>query len=509
MANRTTLARLVVAAGLAAFTLAAPAFAQPGGDEQGKDETVESDGKKDQPSDAPGADDDGDSPPRQNADETPVEAAETEPVEETDAAPRLPSAELDRAEEGEVLTRREAIGIAVEQNHGVRIQRVRTDIAERNVSIGNADYLPSLQGVADQTHLFGGPGIYGNEQIYTQTTLGVELNWPVFLGFRRPATYRRLKRLRSIEQLDQQVEIEGTLVEVTTAYADVLRQKRLVGALQQTRALSERRVEIAEAMLDAGTGTRVDLNLARVELNQDRSAVAEQEIALVEAKTALNETLGRDADEAFRVEGDIDVADSLNYEQTRRQALEQNRRLRVERQQVDVSENELDEVKSERWPRVDLGLGYNYTGFHSGLAPDFETAPGLEYGLSLTIPLFDGFNVVRRIDNARSRRTISEREVRAEKTRIRAEVRDAHESYRRHLERVELADETVELAEQNAEIGLTELRAGRITQVELRQVQVNLLDARTRLINARYDAKVAELQLRRLAGRLYDELLPQ
>ncbi len=421
--------------------------------------------------------------------------------------PEFPSANIEEAEEAPVLTRGEAIEIAVEQNHDIQIQQVRTDIAERNVSLGNADYLPTVDGVVGQNHLFGGPGFFGNRQIYTQTRLGVELSWPVFLGFRRPATYNRLQELRRIERLRREVEIEATLVDVTTAYADVLRQRRLVGALQQTRKLSERRVEIAETRLDAGTGTRVDLNLARVELNRDRSAVSEQEIALVEAKTQLNRTLGRDADEAFRVEGEIEVAEGIDYADTRETALNENRRLQVQRQEVDVSESEIEEVQAERWPNVNLSLGYNYTGFHSGIVPDFETQPGLEYGVNVRIPLFQGFNVNRRIDNAQSRRTISEREVLSEKTRIRAELRDAFEAYERHLERIELARKSVDLAEDNAEIGLTELRAGRITQVELRQVQLNLLDARTRLINARYDAKVAELRLRRLAGRLYDQLL--
>jgi len=97
--------------------------------------------------------------------------------------------------------------------------------------------------------------------------------------------------------------------------------------------------------------------------------------------------------------------------------------------------------------------------------------------------------------------------VRNEETRVRAELRDAWEAYQRHLERVELARESVDLAEENVDIGMTQLRAGTISQVDLRQVQLNLQNARTRLINAKYQAKVAELQLRQLAGRLYDQLL--
>lgn len=406
-----------------------------------------------------------------------------------------------------LLTRSEAVEEAVEANHGIEIERVRTEIADRNVSLGNAGYLPSLAGVVGQSHQFGGPGFFGAGEVYTQTSFGLELNWLAFDGFRRPATYNRLELERSVQSLQRAAEIETTLLDVTTAYANIRRQKRLVEALIQTRELSETRLQIAQTRLEAETGSKVDVNLARVELNQDRSAVSEQRIALVEAKTALNRTLGRSADTEFRVEGDIDVTDAIAYEETRQRAMEANRRLQAARRQVDIAGKEISEAQADRWPDVNLGLGYTYTGFHGGVIPNFETAPSLEYGIDIRIPIFEGFNIGRRINNAKSRETVADLEVRSEKTRIRAELRDAFEAYERHLERVELARKTVELAEENVDVGLTELRAGTISQVELRQVQLNLLQAKQRLINAKYRAKVAALNLRQLAGRLYDQLL--
>ncbi len=55
------------------------------------------------------------------------------------------------------------------------------------------------------------------------------------------------------------------------------------------------------------------------------------------------------------------------------------------------------------------------------------------------------------------------------------------------------------------EVALTQYEAGTIDQVQLRQVQVNLQEARTRLVEARYAARQAELELRDLAGQLYEQ----
>jgi outer membrane protein TolC len=420
----------------------------------------------------------------------------------------LPSgAEAQSQSEPPLLSYEEAVSLAVEQNHDVEIARRQTEIAERDVSVGNAGFLPSIEAVARQNRQFGGPGFFGQGQVFSQTTLGVQLDWLVFGGLGRWSTLDRLEAERTVSQLQTAVAVEETLVEVATAYWNVVRQRQLLEALEETRQVSRERVEIARARLEAQVGTKVDVNLARVELNRDKSAVADQRIALLESKTRLNQTLGRPADTSFRVDEPIEVRRQLDYAGMRDRALEANRRLRVARKEIDVAAEAVDEVEAERWPTLNLNLGYNYTGFHSGVAPNFDEAARFEYGLSLAVPLFRGLNVRRRIRNARTRRTIQSTEVRRQKTRIRAEVRNAWEAYSRHIERIALADESVDLADENVSVALTELEAGAITQVELRQIQLNLLDARTRLINAKFAAKEAEVRLRRLAGRLYDQLV--
>lgn len=429
------------------------------------------------------------------------EDKETAPSQETP-----PAAEAEKESRGDVptLARKDAISIAVEHNHDVRISRTETDIAERNVSLGNAGFLPTIEGVASQNHVFGGSGLFGSGQIFTRTSMGVQLDWLLFGGFGRISTYDRLQAVRSASQLETEAAIEETLVSVTTSYWNVVRQRELLNAIAETRDLSEERVRIARGRLEAEMGSRVDVNLARVELSRDRSSYAEQRIALVEAKTELNRVLGRPADKRFRVDGQIEIADSIAYHRMRKLALENNRRLLATKRRRTASVERVDEAQAQRWPRVNLGLGYIYTGFHSGVTPNFDVAPSLEYTISLSVPIFDGFNINREIENSKSERVVSDYRVEREKTRIRAAVRNSHEAYRRHLERVELAENSVGLARDNVEVAMTQLEAGTITQVELRQVQLNLLDAQTRLINAKYEAKQAELELLRLTGQLYD-----
>lgn len=413
----------------------------------------------------------------------------------------------DDAARAPLMERTRALEWAVENNYGIRIARTNLAIARRNVSVGNAGFLPDLSAVASQNRLVGGPGLFGRQQVFSRTELGLRLNWVAFAGLGRFATYDRLEATYEAERLRVEADVESVLVDVSTAYWNVVRQQQLLEAVQESQRLSQQRVDIAEQRLEAGVGSQLDANLARVELYQDRSAVAEQRIALTASKTRLNRLLGRAADTPFRARAEFGIQASLRYERLRQAALERNRRLRVARQQKQAAAEAVAEARAERWPTVGMDLGYVYQGFHDGFVPPFDVAPGLQLGVSIDIPLFRGFNIGRQVQNAVSRANASELAVQQERTRVDEQVRNAYAAYRQNRRRVQMTADAVRVAEQNVDIALTQMQAGTISQIELRQVQLDLLNARTRHIAAKFETMQAQVELGRLSGRLYEELL--
>jgi outer membrane protein TolC len=404
-----------------------------------------------------------------------------------------------------VVTRADAISRVLERNYGLQIARTRLDIARRDVTYGNAGFLPVLSANASQSHVFGGTGLFGGDDIRTQTQFGLQLDWLVFGGFGRFSTYRRLEDVREAQTLQTQSDVESTLVEVSAVYWDVVRQRRILEALAETRTISQERVAIAKARLDAGTGSQVDVNLAKVELNQDRSSVAEQNIAIASARARLNQTLADPADRTIRIDPSLEPLQELDYERLKDDALAKNRRVQVARAEQNVAAEQVEEARSLLWPSLSVSLAYNYAEYHQDIAPNFDAEPGLEYGIALSVPIFDGFNRYRRIDNAESRRLIAQTTIDEETSVVVAELRTQWEAYQRQAERIELAEESVELARANVEVALVSLEAGTISQFDLRQVQLNFLDAQIRMIDASVAAKQAEVRLLALAGRLYGE----
>ena len=122
--------------------------------------------------------------------------------------------------------------------------------------------------------------------------------------------------------------------------------------------------------------------------------------------------------------------------------------------------------------------------------------------MNLTWNLFDGGSSITQIKNAKivldNQETIKE-QIEQEVLR---DVQNAKENYLNRLQVFSLQEQNVMTNQNNFERSNEQFQLGSITSIEFRQAQINLLNAQTNKNLAKYDAKLAELQLLQLAGQL-------
>ena len=85
---------------------------------------------------------------------------------------------------------------------------------------------------------------------------------------------------------------------------------------------------------------------------------------------------------------------------------------------------------------------------------------------------------------------------------VKRDIENAKDDYRNRLDILALQEKNVITAQNNFDRSNEQYKLGQITSVELRQAQLNLLNAQTNKNFAKYDAKLAELQLLQLTGQL-------
>jgi outer membrane protein TolC len=126
----------------------------------------------------------------------------------------------------------------------------------------------------------------------------------------------------------------------------------------------------------------------------------------------------------------------------------------------------------------------------------------LNYGVAVTVPIFNRFNVTNAINqsqiNLERQKLIYEQQL----ALATVSVRVAFAGYDNARRTLLIEEENILLAQENVTIMLESFRRSIATFIELRTAQQSLADAYNRLIAARYSAKLAETELLRLKGAL-------
>ena len=130
---------------------------------------------------------------------------------------------------------------------------------------------------------------------------------------------------------------------------------------------------------------------------------------------------------------------------------------------------------------------------------------GINYGVGASWNLFDGFNLNRRIQNARILAENSEYNYEAVKINIERELYATFLTYQNNIQLRVLEEANRDVARENNEIAIERYRVGNSSPLELREAQLNLLEANLRLLNAAYTIKTGEIGLLLLSGQLVRE----
>ncbi|QIP12604.1 TolC family protein [Spirosoma aureum] len=419
---------------------------------------------------------------------------------------------------GEVLTLSQAIEQAIGKNYQIQINRSQEQIARNNYSKGNAGYLPSLffNGNTSgnlqsfrQTYLDGLRPPQEAHGVFNRTTnLAMNLNYTVFNGYARSSTYTQLRQLLQISTVTTRANIEATVASIATSYYDVVRQLQRLIAFSQALDISRERLELARANYEVGTRSKVDFLSAQVDYNTDSAALIAQEQSLRNAKTLLNTQLVREPLAEFAVRDTIIVRPNLELASLE-QSLNTNNPLLVSAVlNRTIADLNVRLASAQQLPLVTAQTGYSYQlqDNQGGFGVSTGRTGSLNYLITASIPIFNGYNLKRQIQNARINTVIAKDQENNQRLQLQLALTQTFQAYQNSLKLLNLEVLNNQLANQNVDIAYDRYRIGNSTFVEFRDVQRNSIDAQTRLIEAEFNAKAAEIELLRLSSTISQEL---
>lgn len=409
------------------------------------------------------------------------------------------------------LSLQDAIEQALKNNYDIRIVKNDLSVAKNNVNLGNAGFLPSLDGSYSQggsiQNTVQTPSSGAERRLNgvrnTNSSYGVALDWTIFDGFQMFALYDRLKELQKQGEVNSKATILGTIADVVNAYYALVRQQQLVVAKDSALDISRMRLRIARNKLEIGQGSKLDVLSATVDLNTDTSSYLQEKNLLKTSMVTLNQVMARDLAQEFRVQQEMNIAQNLRYDELAGLTEQLNPTLQTALINKRIAELNLKQVKGLRYPSIGINSGYewsksaNPTGFNQRL-----TANGLTYGVTASINVFNGF--LQRQNERNAKIGINTSDLNLEKVRqsVQGQLISTYQNYQTNLDLLKVETTNVDIANQNLDITLDKYRLGSISPLELREAQRNSINAITRFLDAQYQAKLSEISLKELSGTL-------
>lgn len=414
----------------------------------------------------------------------------------------------------EVLTKEEAVEMALKKNFGIQIARNNIEIAENNAGILNSGYLPTLNAQAaanydiiDRLAEVEGQDPLDQRNLESEAyNASLNFNYTLFDGLGRLYNYKRLKEQFNLSELQARETIENTLIQLFSVYYEVARRYENVQVLKQTLSLSQDRLKRVEYLFEYGQVNKLQVLNADVDVSNDSINLINEIQTLDNVKRDLQVVINTNEFQDFSVDTTIVFTPMLKIEKfVEDYDINNVSLLQIERN-LQISAYDEKISKTGYLPTLDLIGSY---GWNRNVSPETPFFPGsvqtidrFAAGISLNWNLFDGGQTAVRIQNAKINYENQEIQKQQIKTEVNRDIQNALNTYKTRLYIYNLQEQNVKTNIDNFTRTENQFDLGQVTSVEFRQAQVNLQNAKTSYNLAKYDAKLAELQLLQLTGQL-------
>ncbi|SHE72620.1 Outer membrane protein TolC [Arenibacter palladensis] len=426
-----------------------------------------------------------------------------------------------------LLSKDAAVSLALENNFGIKVAKNQVAIADNNAGILNSGYLPTLTGTAGATYNelnsnteYPGqfesngsprPDLEINDAESQSYNAALSLNYTLFDGMGRLYNFKRLKEQYQLSELQARETIENTILQLFSVYYEIARLTENENVLRQALEISKERIKRAEYSFEYGQNTKLDILNAQVDVTNDSISLMNVQQNLANAKRDLNVVLNQNLNETFVVDTLVSFIPKLQLEDYIAQSKENNVAILQTERNMAINEYDIKVNRSGYLPTVGLSGSYGWnlnqsaaTSFLPGQIIPGSNRNSLNFalGASLSWNLFDGGGTTVRVKNAKiayENQEIFKEQVIMEVDR---DILNALGIYENRLQIFQIQEQNVVTNQNNFERSKEQFQLGRITSIEFRQAQINLLNAQTNKNLAKYDAKLAELQLLQLTGQL-------
>lgn len=411
-------------------------------------------------------------------------------------------------------TLRECVDYAIVNNISVKQSELdlqNTNIAKKD-AIGN--FMPNFNISSSHSWNIGlnqniTTGLLENQT--TQfTSANLNANIDVFKGMQNINQLRKANLSLIASQYQLTKIQEDIALNVANAYLQILFNKENLKVQKEQKALTQKQLNRTNELVEAGNvpkGDLLDVQATLAGINQ-RLIAAENTLFL--SKLSLAQLLQLPDFQNFdiaedNIPGMLSVIENETAESILAKAKENRTELKIAKTNMDIAQKDIQIAKGAYLPSLTGFYGYNtrasnadrvlgvdaggnfITGSALPIFQQFDKNKGQNFGVQLSLPIFNGFavknNVARsKVAFERSKLAYSQQELTLERNVFTAysDCKAAKESYQAALTTLKARELAMNYAKERYEIGMMNV-------FDYNQAQTTYVNAQSEVLRTKYD----------------------
>ena len=408
------------------------------------------------------------------------------------------------------ITLKSAIDTTLSHSFDIQIAGNNLDISKINNTLGVAGGLPVVSATVNDNQsvsnvnqkLNTGTEISKSSATGNTMTSNITAGVVLFNGFRIVATKGKLGYLQSLSQLQLNIAIQNSIATVMTKYYDIIRQQEFSKIFQSSLDVSQQKLDIVTARKSVGMANDADYFQALIDVNTADQNLKSQQLLVDQAKTDLLQIMSQkqyypiSVTDSIVVDRSIELNTVTNY-------LKQNPEYLSAEQQISINKQIVKEVSALRAPTLRFNTGYNLNRTQSSAGQLLLNQNYGPYaGLNLQIPIYNGnaykvqketavFNVNNAmLDQENLLNTLTSDAVKM------------HQSYTATLVQLDSQRKSIQTSAKLIKLVLQRFQVSEATLLDVKAAQASHETTGFQLIDLNYQAKLDEIELKRLMYQL-------
>jgi Outer membrane protein len=415
--------------------------------------------------------------------------------------------EAQQAQDSLIITLEQAIEIALEESNSVKIADLTIEKSGYAKKGTYAALYPNITASGSYQRTlkkqvmamdFGGQSMEISVGKWNNVNAGISASMPLINA--------QLWQALKLSALDVEIAVEqarsskiAMISQVKQAFYAVLLAQQVYDVYNNVYENAAKNFEHTEHLYNAGKASEYEYLRAQVNVKNAEPNVYSSLMAIELTIWQLKAVMGVELSEKIGVAGEIDqYKDEMMTYNCNEIDLENNTTLAQLQLQNKQLERTIKMTKYQYIPTLAASFSYNYIAMGDDFK--FKWNPYSVVGLSLNIPIFDGFSKHNSIKQYKSTQDILQLNIEDTERNLRIALKNFENQIATYMKNYTAAESTLEVAQRSYDIAERMYELGKATLLELNDAQLALVQAQLTMSQAVYNFMVTKASIEELAG---------